>query len=715
MGHVYLCEHKVMRRRVALKVLPATQAQDPAALERFRREARAVAALDHPNIVRAYDIDQDDKMHFLVMEYVDGDSLQELVEKEGPLDVGRACNYAYQTALGLQHAHENGLIHRDVKPANMLVDRQGAIKILDLGLARFFFDFRDNLTKEHQSETILGTADYLSPEQALDSHEVDIRSDIYSLGLTLYFLLKGKSPYDDESVAQKLLSHQTRTLDPLSKVRRDVPKALAAVVAKMSARAVEDRYQEPIEVARALEPWLPMTVAESDKDTRAGRSVKTAAQPSRQPEGPAKAERALSPVHPSAKLAEGPAPEAPANAITAEPAPRRAEDTSARLASAVRRVTKQGGFFSRPAALWGTVAAVSLLVIGAIVAGLALGLREKRTTSPPTTARATGPRQRPPVQQPPPEPQRAPDPHLTRVLEGHTKAVECLALSSDGRTLLSGGVDRTMRLWDLQTGECRRLFTRFKGTVWSVAFSPDARLGLTTSESSPIKIWDLNTGDEVRILSGHKKSTRCAAFSHDGRYVVSCSYDRTVRLWDAATGQELKCSEGMGKGAWWLTLSADDRYVFVADTDGVARMLETATLRLVREFDGHGGKDARRVALSLDGKRLLTCGFDGAVRLWEVESGRQLAHFDNAGHFGESCGFGPDGTTVFCTEGPSIENPGFLTDDQGVRFWDAVSRKPLYRFGGVPAKVHQGVLSSDGQYLAAGSGDKLIRVWRLPR
>ena len=145
------------------------QGRGPVGLERFYREARAVAALDHPNIVRAYDIDQDDNLHFLVMEYVDGSNLQDLVKKVGPLDPIRACHYIYGAAVGLQHAHEIGLVHRDIKPGNILVDRTGVVKILDMGLARFFHDEDDILTKKYD-ENVLGTADYLAPEQALDSH-----------------------------------------------------------------------------------------------------------------------------------------------------------------------------------------------------------------------------------------------------------------------------------------------------------------------------------------------------------------------------------------------------------------------------------------------------------------------------------------------------------------------------------------------------------------
>ena len=260
MGSVYLCEHMMMRRRVAVKVLPATKADDPASLERFQREARAVAALDHPNIVRAYDIDQVEKLHFLVMEYVDGASLQEIVKKTGPMDVTRAAHYIRQSALGLQHAHESGLVHRDIKPGNILVDRNGIVKVLDMGLARFFNDEEDVLTKKYD-ENVLGTADYLAPEQALDSHSVTIRADIYSLGATFYFCLTGRTPFSEGTVAQKLIWHQTRQPKPVRSLRPDVDEGVVAILERMMAKRAEDRYQTPQAVAEALAPWTQTAIS----------------------------------------------------------------------------------------------------------------------------------------------------------------------------------------------------------------------------------------------------------------------------------------------------------------------------------------------------------------------------------------------------------------------------------------------------------------------
>lgn len=261
MGSVYLCEHTLMRRRVAVKVLPAAKADDPAALERFHREARVVAALDHPNIVRAYDIDRDDKLHFLVMEHVDGASLQEIIKRSGPMAVVRACHYMRQSAIGLQHAHDSAaIVHRDIKPGNILVDRNGIVKILDMGLARFFHDEDDVLTRKYD-ENVLGTADYLAPEQALDSHTVDIRADIYSLGATFYFILCGKPPFADGTVAQKLMWHQTRQPQSIRKVRPEVPEGVAAIIDRMMAKDPAARFQLPIELAEALAPWTQTPIA----------------------------------------------------------------------------------------------------------------------------------------------------------------------------------------------------------------------------------------------------------------------------------------------------------------------------------------------------------------------------------------------------------------------------------------------------------------------
>ena len=255
-GTVYLCEHLVVRRKVAVKVLPATKADNPAALGRFYREARAAGVLDHPNLVKAHDIDQDGGLHFLVMDYVDGTNLQEIVSRFGPMTPARAAYCVCQAAGGLQHAHERaGLVHRDIKPANILLDRTGTVRVLDLGLARFFHDDADLLTLKYDEKNVLGTADYVSPEQALNSHDVDVRADVYSLGATFYFLLTGQPPFPGGKAAQKLIWHQVRQPAPLRDLRPEVPPGMEAVVARMMAKKPAERYQTPAEVIEALAEW----------------------------------------------------------------------------------------------------------------------------------------------------------------------------------------------------------------------------------------------------------------------------------------------------------------------------------------------------------------------------------------------------------------------------------------------------------------------------
>ncbi len=255
MSSVYLAEHPVMERLVAIKVLPKKYVDDPNYLDRFKREARAAAALDHPNIVRAYDIDQDGDRHYIVMEYVDGRDLNRVVKEDGPLSFLDAADYIAQAARGLQHAHDAGLIHRDVKPANCLLDKKGVVKLLDMGLAKFSEDDRPALSAIYD-DSVVGTADYLAPEQAVNSQRVDSRADIYSLGCTLYFLLTGLPPFPEGSIAERLLKHQREEPTSLYHFRPDIPRVLVDIFRRMTIKLPNDRIQFANVVEQELENWL---------------------------------------------------------------------------------------------------------------------------------------------------------------------------------------------------------------------------------------------------------------------------------------------------------------------------------------------------------------------------------------------------------------------------------------------------------------------------
>lgn len=252
MSSVYLAEHTRMGDKRAIKVLPKSRVQDATYLARFQLEAKAIASLNHPNIVLAYDIDNEDDVHYIVMEYVDGIDLQQLVKRDGALNPIVAADMIAQAARGLEHAHESGVIHRDVKPANLLIDQRGSVRLLDMGLALVSAGDDESLTVAN-NENVLGTADYLAPEQALNSHKVDHRADIYGLGCTLYFLLTGKPPFSDGTLAQRIAKHQTEMPTPVRQIRPECPGEMEGVCIKMIQKDPKYRYQTAGDVAEALE------------------------------------------------------------------------------------------------------------------------------------------------------------------------------------------------------------------------------------------------------------------------------------------------------------------------------------------------------------------------------------------------------------------------------------------------------------------------------
>jgi serine/threonine-protein kinase len=263
MGAVFKARHRRMKRLVAIKVLQRSTAAALGAIARFQREVESIARLIHPNVVTAFDADEGPAGPFLVMEYVEGSDLANIVFTGGPLTLFAAVDAIMQAARGLEYAHGQGIIHRDIKPGNLLRDPRGTIKITDLGLARFS-DAIGNTAKRSdltQDGSVFGTVDFMSPEQAVNTKHADHRADIYSLGCTLYYLLAGRYMYGGETVMEKLLAHREDPLPRLRDLRPDVPEAVEAVFHKMTAKRPADRYQSMNEVIRALEacPVPPTT------------------------------------------------------------------------------------------------------------------------------------------------------------------------------------------------------------------------------------------------------------------------------------------------------------------------------------------------------------------------------------------------------------------------------------------------------------------------
>ena len=343
MSTVYLAQHTIFDQRRAIKVLPKNKLAIRTYLERFYREGRAAASLNHRNIIRVYDIANDGDTHYLVMEFVEGLDIYELVKQKGPLSITSTIDYTIQALTGLSHAHENELVHRDVKPANLLVTVEGTVKILDLGLA-LFREEDSSLTVMH-NERVLGTADYLSPEQAVDSHNVDLRADVYSTGCTMYYMLSGRPPFNDGTLAQRIARHQTINPESIKDLRPDCPDELAAIIHKMMEKNPDDRYQacEPLiaELRQLLEEHSagsnpkptksPATAADSQANRATRQSVPAIEESSKAPakSSPAKPSHAKpmpaatvakmkqeepgkSPARSSsAAVARGPAPQSP--------------------------------------------------------------------------------------------------------------------------------------------------------------------------------------------------------------------------------------------------------------------------------------------------------------------------------------------------------------------------------------------------------------------
>jgi serine/threonine protein kinase len=270
MAGVYKAVH-TLGQVVAVKVLPASKARDPEALARFRREARLSLKLKHPNVVRTFEVGEADGLHYLVMEYLEGETLEELVARRGRLPPGEAAALIYESLLGLQHIHEQGMVHRDLKPGNLMLATHGArprgngpappcVKVLDIGLGRALFDEAPGAHAEVGELTmqgaVLGTPDYTAPEQTRDAHRADIRADIYGLGCVLYHLLAGQPPFADTHAVRQIVRHATEAPRPLRQFNAEIPDALQEIVNGMMAKDPAQRYPIPNHAARALRVFL---------------------------------------------------------------------------------------------------------------------------------------------------------------------------------------------------------------------------------------------------------------------------------------------------------------------------------------------------------------------------------------------------------------------------------------------------------------------------
>jgi tRNA A-37 threonylcarbamoyl transferase component Bud32/outer membrane protein assembly factor BamB len=653
MGVVYKAEHTALKRPAAVKVLPPEKAKDKVSLDRFLREARAAAALDHPNIVRLYDVGQAAGVHFLALEYVDGMTLDKLVERTGPLHFPTAAHYVAQAAAGLRHAHDQGFVHRDIKPGNLMVARDGTVKILDMGLARSLASEEDKLTERLDGSTILGTVDYISPEQAINAPDVDHRADIYSLGATFYALVTGRPPFDGNAT-QKLMQHQVAEAPRLAEVRA-VPEGLSDVVAKMMAKRPEDRYQSAAEVIDALAPWLPATPATFALDaatTTTGTITRTGT-----------------------------------------------GRTTTRVNLA--RATAGTAWLQRPPARrrrWPLAAGIvaALLLVAGGVYWAASGSGGKTTV----------------IYEPPPDPAAAADRPVR--LTGWTDAPERLAVAPDGKTMVTCGARGRVGVWDLALPGMVGELTGHTKTVWHAGFSPDGKLVATASKDGTVRVWHVRGRAENWSFERPGLEARAAVFSPDGRKVIAAftGLRNQVVALDAATGQLLK-SRQVGPCHWLAVIPGGRTVALAAMRPNRVVVWDYDADRVGHEFPlGNADGEPRAVAVSPDGATLAVAGGP-----WRADGLGFLLLLDARTGAERWRATPPDAMGALCAVRFSRTGRHLVTTGYGgkVRLWDAATGRQVEAFehDSGPQSVGAAAFAAGGRAVVSGGKDGSLWLWPL--
>ncbi len=693
MGVVYQAEHGIMERRVALKVIKREYTANPVAVERFHREIQAAARLDHPNIVAVYDAEQSGEVHFLVMECIDGVSLDRLVAEKGPLPVAEACEYVRQAALGLHHAHERGMVHRDVKPHNLIRTADGVVKVLDFGLASVVEGGQDRLTR---TKVVMGTPNYMAPEQSVDARSADARSDLYALGCTLYHLLAGRPPFSRSSTLLTLLAHRKET-PPAGAGRPDVSAELAAILDRMMAKAPADRFQTAAAVAAALEPFTD--------GRRAGAVAITPALPKAGPVS-------LAPKRDRRWFVAGALVLLGALSLGAATVIYRIQTDNGELIIStdnpdVEIIARKGGKevtildtkskkeFTLSEGIYdlelnnpndGLKLEPGQVTIRRGETVLATVTRKKKSTAVVA------------VVPPPAKPELLFSIPWQDDRQGFPANIYTTGISSDGRLFFGAGdagPTGAIRVFDLATGKQVQEFLP-DGDLWFTfaQFLPGGKyLVASYSMDNDLYLWDVATGKIARKFVGHTENGSQFTASPDGKRLLSWGDDKMVRLWDVDTGKELRKLEGHTDKAAGV-FSPDGKQVLTFSRDMTLRLWDVESGKELKKLEGH--TDACTGCFSPDGKQALSYGPDGTIRLWDLGTGKEVRRFEGQKAGIDFAGFVAGGRLVV---GRSDEH----STDQKLRIWEAASGKLV-------SEIDYGQYGGDGWTITASPDGRLALV-----
>jgi WD40 repeat protein len=725
MGMVLKAFDDKLHRVVAIKVMAAELATTATARQRFTREAQAAAAVSHDHIVTIHAVEDADPLPYLVMQYVSGLSLQQRLDRDGPLDLPEILRIGMQTASGLAAAHAQGLIHRDIKPANILLENGvERVKITDFGLARAATDA--SLT---QTGTIAGTPQYMSPEQA-EGKAIDQRTDLFSLGSVLYAMCTGRAPFralGSMAVLKRICEDKT---SPIREGRAEIPEWLVEFIDRLHAKDPAERFQSATEVADLLRRYLAHVhqpaVSPLPPPIRGG----TGTGQEMRSRGPGRrrwvfAAAVLFLIFGSFSLTE-------ATGVT-------------RFTTTVMRILRPDGTLvvevDDPDIKVTVDANGGLVITGA-------GPHEIRLL--PGSYRLQATKDGKPIrnevvtisrgdkrvvkvrlesagrvlpafvwQAPPPGPLDKLDPakisaserfswqpkELVGVLGEHRARmwsdVPSVAYSPDGKLAASGG-SKDIFVWDAATMRLRQILSGHKGHVLSLVFLPDKPQLLSASMDATIRLWDIETGQELRAFRGHTDQVVSIAYSAKKRQLLSGSKDETVRLWNVDTGELQAQLKGHGGGVGSVAFSPDGTQALSGSADKTMRLWDVDKRREMRRFDGHTD-DCRMVAFLPDGRRGLSCSHDSTLRLWDLETRQELRCFKGHKYMVFCMALSPDGRRAV--------SGGY---DRTIRMWDVDTGQEQW-CGPGPTPVSCVAFSPSGGLVLAGNWDGTVRRWDTKR